>query len=139
MLENKKAFTILEMIVVLLIVSTISFVTINGIREITIRSDVNNIAKLIGTKFNLGQNLAQLNNEKYELEVNKDINLKTTNRIIFHQKIKDDITITSNFNNNTISINERGNISRAGTIKVQKGKYVKEIVFSIGSGSYDIR
>lgn len=139
MLVNKKGFTLLEIIVVLLIISTISFVTINGIRKINTQLEINNICKLIGTKFNLGQNLAKLKNEKYELEFNKKIKLSSNSKTIYELDVNDTVEITSNFINNKITINEKGNISRAGTINVKKDNIEKSIVFSIGSGSYVIQ
>ncbi len=140
MYKNNNAFTLLEMLIVIFIVSIISFTMI--VKTITIYNTmkVNNTINLIGSSYNFLQTKAIINNEKgYIVIENNKISAFLNNKLIGERKIEKNINITMSFKNNQIHINKNGNIASAGHILINCGKIKRKMIFTIGQGRYYVQ
>lgn len=140
MLLNKKAFTYIEMLLVLFITSLILFGGVISITNINEKNILNQNVKVITSIYDNLKNHANFNNTKCYLKVESstiesscDINYMTKTRTL------EKASVSSNFIKNTIKINENGNIQRAGSITVKTKNYEKKISFGIGFGNYVIK
>lgn len=141
---NNKAYTLLETMVVLMIIASLfaifGFSYIRILDNQTVDSAVNIL--LSGYENLKTDALANYNDVSLVIDdVDKIITLKFTDHLE-ERKYPSRASITSNYGSNEhqeININQRGNISRAGTIVVSSGKQIKTITLSIGLGGYDVK
>lgn len=140
MLTNNKAYTMLEMIIVIMIVSIIIFVSSVSINHYQTSNQLNQVAKMIGSKYNLTKNYAQINNKKCSISLEKPMLITTCgdNQLSSYSYPKN-MSVTSNFENNTISVNKKGHVSRAGTITIKLNNKEKQMTIGVGKGDYDIK
>ena len=140
MLGDKRAFTMLEMIVVLLIVSVIVFGTTISIKNLNENNILNQTIKLIGSKYNTAQSIALVNNHECYVDFKESkVELICNEKVISLDELDKNIIISSNFIDDKIKINKKGNISRAGTIVLKSKAKTKNMVFSIGKGNYVVK
>lgn len=140
MLHNTSGFTMLEMLLVLTIVSLIMFVMINANVELVNSNKINSTIRAITGMYEEVQMQCIANREDGYIKINEQgVKSFVNNQMINEYKFDDFITVTSNFLNDTISLNERGNIKNAGTITVSINNLEKKIIFNIGEGRYYVK
>lgn len=130
---NNLGFTYLEMLVVLMIVSSLTiFSTVN-------LSNSNDVLLLNSTvdEFVKTYDLLKIK----AITLNEEQVMTFTNGCYYTENIVTEcpknLDINNNFSNKIV-ITQNGNIQRAGTVDFSLGSYNKSVVFSIGTGGYRI-
>lgn len=128
---TNNGYLYVEMIVGLMLLSSMMFIFYPSINidtdSLAFKSDVKKIELIIDH-----MRLCAMKNGKSELEFTKN-NVQTLcagNRTIHPIKID----ISTNFPDNKFSFNQKGNISRAGTISLVKNDNIKKITLHVGYG-----
>lgn len=137
MLTNKNGFTMLEMIIVLIVVMSVMFVTIVNIGHFHTANQVNQVAKMIVSKYELAQSLALTYNERCSVSLTPPAIKITCGEEEKVSPYNANIIINSNFNQDTIKITKKGYIERGGSINVKLKNATKTIRIGIGKG--DVR
>lgn len=135
MLLNDKAFTLTEMLVVLLSISFLITIFAIPLNTNFQKLALANSTKQIRAHLDYAKMNAMNKQEKIEIifsENGYQINQKEK---VKKYKFNQCINLTTNYNSG-ISYNKNGSVNRAGSIKLQCGKFQKELVIGIGSGRH---
>jgi type II secretory pathway pseudopilin PulG len=137
--KNKNAFTILEMLIVIIVVTIITSTMLVNINQFNQKHSLNQIAKQFGANFNMMQSQSIMRTCNSHIEV-----YQTEYKIIIcdeHYKtetLPSNITAKTKFTSN-ISVNKNGNLRfGAGRVIFTSQDFEKQIIFSIGEGRYRI-
>lgn len=140
MLANKKAFTMLEMMLVLLIISVILGITLISIKSFDTKNTLNQVAKTITSRYELSRSLAESNHTDCYLSLNDNtIKVECDNQVKSERKLPKGVTISTNYRKNSIKMNKNGHVARAGTITVNYKDGSKQIKIGIGKGDITIK
>ncbi|MGL4588981.1 MAG: prepilin-type N-terminal cleavage/methylation domain-containing protein [Mycoplasmatales bacterium] len=133
MLINNQGYTLMEMLIVLFCLSTCLLVINLNVYEVLLATNVNAQVKLFISEYN------KIQLEALETKENKRITFSTSEISFGKQKVelKHGLVVSNNFND-VITLNQFGNISRAGTVVFTSGNHQKKIVFSLGAGHYRV-
>ncbi|MBU5454593.1 prepilin-type N-terminal cleavage/methylation domain-containing protein [Caproiciproducens sp. MSJ-32] len=146
---KKRAFTLIEVIIVISILSIISGITYIGINnyfktksKLTFESTVSDVRRLLSygkqycRKYKVkGYILVDIRGKTVQFST-FDLNHNITKEI----EIDKDIIITSKFNSNNIEISEKGFIKSSGTITIiYNNEYKKEIKVGVGNDIIGIK
>lgn len=133
MLINNQGYTLMEMLIVLFCLSTCLLVINLNVYEVLLATNVNAQVKLFISEYN------KIQLEALETKENKRITFSTSEISFGKQKVvlKHGLVVSNNFND-VITLNQFGNISRAGTVVFISGNHQKKIVFSLGAGHYRV-
>lgn len=138
MLASKKAFTILEMILVLMIISVILGITLISIKNFNTNNTLNQVAKTITSRYELTRSLAEANHTNCYLSLNDNtIKVECDDEVKSERALPKGVTITTNYSKDTVKMNKNGHIARAGTITINYKASSKKVKIGIGKG--DIR
>lgn len=129
-------FTLIEMLLSVFIVSIIaSFVIINLTTEVK-NTNLSTTSLKIQSAIEMTRSCALSSAESETLVIT---NNQITSSCVDSDLKLEDITINSNFPNQTITFNQSGNIERGGTIEVCQNDSCQNIVIGIGASDVKIR
>lgn len=131
-------FTLLEILVVIIIATSIFAIMFIQINHFKITNEIKRELELLGLIVEKYQSDALVNDSEYIIKLNQNLKVIENNNVIFKHKINPQIIINSNFNNQQITINERGHLNRAGTVEYKRENIKHKIIFSISKGRYRI-
>ncbi len=119
---------------VIFIISLILYVMVFNIhpilKDVQEKQDIN----VITSSFLILQNISIINKKASTIHLSSNyIECYLDDRLIMKKEINEEVS--SNFPNDTIKINEDGNIYRGGTITLEDS----DITFFLGSGSYEVK
>lgn len=119
---------------VIFIISLILYVMVFNIhpilKDVQEKQDIN----VITSSFLILQNISIINKKDSTIHLSSNyIECYLDDRLIMKKEINEEVS--SNFPNDTIKINEDGNIYRGGTITLEDS----DITFFLGSGSYEVK
>lgn len=139
MLASKKAFTMLEMILVLMIISVILGITLISIKSFNTNNTLNQVAKTVASRYELTRSLAEANHTNCYLSLNDNtIKVECDDVVKSEWALPKGVTITTNYSKNTIKMNKNGHIARAGTITINYKDGSKKVKIGIGKGDIHI-
>lgn len=137
-LVNKQAFTILEMLFVLMVVSIIIFImsfSFQFFNKFILNQEIDKLT----AHLTVSQSQAILQNEEIEFKLYPDGYDIKQQEEVYSYRFNGCTQLTNNFPNNTLVINENGNINRAGTITFHCNDYQKDLVLQLGGGRYYVK
>ncbi len=130
---KNKAFTMIEMLLVIFIVSLIIFVMLFNMHPLLDDVENTNDIYTITNSFLLLQSLSIKKEEDSSIYFGSNyIECSIDGKSFLKKEIN--TTVSTNFNANTLKINEDGNLYQGGSVVVGDSK----IIFHLGSGSYEI-
>ncbi len=134
MIRKNNAFTMIEMIMVLFIVSLIFYVMAFNMKPVLNDMNEKEDITIITNGFLILQNLSIVNKKESSLVI-KDgyIEFFLGENSIFKNDINGEVI--TNFPNDTIKITDEGNLYQGGTISTEDNS----IVFHLGSGNYEVK
>lgn len=136
---NNKSFTLMEMIIVLFIVTLIASLSMFNIIDSKDRIELQNDIEHLGNSFSDLQMISLTTNLDSSIKLNSDMfECIINDEVLYRYSYSNEYHLETNFSNNTISINDNGNVSKGGTVKYSIDDYDKKIIISIGSGRYRI-
>lgn len=137
--HSKRAFTYLEMIVVLAIISIIMFTMGVSINKFHTNNQINQVVKIIGSKYNYTKNKAVIQKQECQINfLNDKFNVKCNDDMLYEYQCPSGMIITTNFINDQIKINTNGHIQRGGTITIKIDNHIKKMKFGIGDSDYAV-
>ncbi len=140
MLKNNKAFTLLEMLMVMFIVTLImaisTFNVVISNQNITLTKDLN----ALGLTIQSMQMLSLANNKPSNIEFDESgFEAFLNNKSKYSYKYNGDYNLKTNFKGYNIQINEDGNVKRGGKVTYANNQIEKTLTLTIGSGNYEIK
>jgi len=137
--KNKNAFTILEMLIVIIVVTIISSTMLININQFNQKHSLNQIAKQFGANFNMLQSQSITRTCNSHIEVNEsEYRMFICDEHYKTESLPKNITAKTRFTSN-ISINKNGNLRfGSGRVIFASRDFEKQIIFSIGEGRYRI-
>lgn len=133
-MKNNNAFTMLEMMMVLGVVVVISFITINVANGFRDNYEVQIAIDTFGSDYNTMQTYAIVNGVSCYIDINESSYSVYYDNTLIETVTFSDVTMSSNFSDGKVKVNEYGNITQAGTITFNNGE---KLVFTIGVGRYE--
>ena len=133
-MKSNNAFTMLEMMMVLGVVCVISFITINCANEFRENYEVQIAIDTFGSDYNTMQTYAIVNGVSCYIDINTNSYSVYYDDLLIETVTFDSVTMSSNFSDGKVKVNEYGNITQAGTIIFNNGD---KLVFTIGVGRYE--
>lgn len=137
LIYKNNAFTLLEMLLVLFIISIVFQIMTISMREFNYQNKLNKETDKIAMQIMSVKKIAYIKNSECEYSID-NTNIRCSDGYIRDFENTENIKVDSNFNNNIIKINKEGHLNTAGTINIEYENHFKKIVFLLGNGGYYI-
>lgn len=126
------------MLIVLTIVSLIFYTMFIFVDKFQVENEINKELELLGTVVQTVQTQAIVKHTEMDIVIDENkISVKSPN-VVYEHEVSEEISISTNFTDQTIGIKENGNLKKAGTITYTNESISKKIIFTIGNGRYRI-
>ncbi|MFV0287947.1 MAG: competence type IV pilus minor pilin ComGD [Mycoplasmatales bacterium] len=137
---NNQGYTLMEMLMVLVIVTTIFYLSSMNFLKTKEQIELTNDVQVLAQAYQSLQAKALTLNQATSLEFTEsNFICKIDVEEVCHYDYHNHYELNSNFSNNTILINDDGNVLMGGTITYKYQGFTKSLVITIGSGRYEIK
>lgn len=132
---NNQGFTLLEMLVVLIIISLIFTITAFNYLPVYTNVGLTSEVKTLKSALEVLKLDALISNQDSELQLtNTAFTCYLGKTQIYQHEFFQPLTVTSNFPNNAITINDDGRVSRGGRINLATAQAKKSLIINISMG-----
>ncbi|WP_185806914.1 competence type IV pilus minor pilin ComGD [Bacillus sp. HMF5848] len=142
LLTNEDAYTLIEMLIVLSIISVLLTVSFFHITPVVSTRTINNMIEVLKSDILFSEQYAISHNEYVTLTINdpKKLYMIQTGGLFSGKstirRYDSNITIQTLNYGNTIRINGNGNIVKSGSIKIMSKNNIYRFVFLMGRGRF---
>ncbi len=131
-----KGFTLLEMLLSVFVISTITWLVTYNIIEVNYRKELSEATKMVVVYLEGAKNCSIASNLESEVIFDKQVMVQTCVNINNGYEYPN-VEITTNFNQDTVSFTKRGTVKKGGTVTICNK--IKCNYVTIGVGNSDIR
>ncbi len=131
-----KGFTLLEMLLSLFVVITIVWLITYNIYRVNSQSQLSEATHIVAMYLEGAKNCSIATAKETEVSLSQ-VGINSSCQIVQNQYQFEDVELTTNFSNNIVTFNERGNALKGGTITICNHIGCKYV--TVGVGNSDIR
>lgn len=136
---NNKGFTLLEMLVVLIVVSSIFFITSFNYLNSNDNHILRQETEMLGKTLEAMQLNSLSHNQPSKISIkNSGFACYLEDTLIYEHDFEKELNIDSNFPSDEIKITEDGTVTRGGSVSLTLGGDTLNLIINISMGRYKI-